>query len=368
MKTSLFNYRLPKKFIAQKPVTPRDHSRLLVFDRDKNKITHDFFYNLPKYLKAGDVLVFNNSKVIPARLIMQKPTGGRTEIFLLRDLGKGKWECLIKGGIKKTHVGTGHCPVLYYKIQRYTRTQQCHIPTLDNFKCKILNKLPTGNWLVKFNLSGKRFQQALNKYGETPTPPYIKTKDSEFIKKRYQTIYAQKQGSVAAPTAGLHFTKSLFNRLNTKFVQQEYITLHVGLGTFAPVKTENIKDHEMHEEFTVIDKATCSRLEQAKKDKKRIIAVGTTSLRALEAASFNSHLKPIESWVKPFIFPGYEFKFTDKLITNFHLPNSTLLMLVAALMPQKKNKDKISKIMDIYKLAIKKNYRFYSFGDAMLII
>jgi S-adenosylmethionine:tRNA ribosyltransferase-isomerase len=342
MNLEIFNYHLPKKLIAQKPVSPRDRSKFLIYDKSKDKIKHDSFYNLPKYLDSNDVLVFNNSKVFPARLKAYKSTGGKIEIFLLQDLGKGKWECLIGGKLGEVR-----------ELDK------------DKLKANILEKLENGNWLVKFNLAGKQFDEFLNKYGETPLPPYIKTKDSKLIREKYQTIYAKQQGSVAAPTAGLHFTKKLLKELNKKGVQTEFVTLHVGLGTFAPVKTKKIEDHKIHKEFGILDKQTCERLNKAKKQGKRIIAVGTTSIRVLESAFKEKSLKPFSNWIDLFIYPGYSFKFVDAIITNFHLPKSSLLMLVSAFI--KKDKTGVNRLMEIYKKAIKKRYRFYSFGDAMFI-
>ncbi|MFH1610518.1 MAG: tRNA preQ1(34) S-adenosylmethionine ribosyltransferase-isomerase QueA [Patescibacteria group bacterium] len=332
-----FNYNLPKELIAQKPVTPRDGSKLLIYSKKEDRVLHKHMYNLPKYLDSNDVLVFNNSKVFPARLNVYKPTGGEIEIFLLQDLGKGKWECLIGGKLKD--------------VKELNK---------GNLKVNVLDKLENGNWLVKFNLFDEKFKAFLDKYAETPLPPYIKTKDSKSIRKKYQTIYAKHQGSVAAPTAGLHFTKKLLNQLDKKSVQMEFVTLHVGLGTFAPVKTNKIEDHKIHKEFGILDKKTCDRLNEAKKQGKRIIAVGTTSIRVLEGASKRNKLKPFSGWIDIFIYPGYSFKFIDAMITNFHLPKSSLLMLISAFI-------NIDKVMEIYQKAIKKKYRFYSFGDALFI-
>lgn len=347
MNLEIFNYSLPKELIAQKPVTPRDSSKFLIYARKEDKTKHDSFYNLPKYLDSNDVLVFNDSKVFPARLKILKPTGGKIEIFLLQDLGKGNWECLVGGKIKENY----------------------ELGIMNNgFKkiCKVLKpEKQGGSWQVKFNLTGKEFEEFLDKYGETPLPPYIKTKDSKLIRKKYQTIYAEHQGSVAAPTAGLHFTEKLLKELNKKGVQIEFITLHVGLGTFAPVKIKKIEDHKIHKEFGILDKQTCDRLNKAKEQGKRIIAVGTTSIRVLESASRGKFLKPFSNWINLFIYPGYSFKFIDAMITNFHLPKSSLLMLVSAFI--KKDKTGVKKLMEIYKKAIKKRYRFYSFGDAMFV-
>jgi S-adenosylmethionine:tRNA ribosyltransferase-isomerase len=346
MKLSLFNYNLPRELIAQTPKEPRDASGLLVYDRKSGKIEHDKFFNLPKYLQPNDVLVFNNTKVFPARLIMKKPTGGKIEIFLLKEVGGGKWECLIGGKLKST--------------------KELEAKGLQG---KIIGKVAESVWLIKFNLVGQKFLKFIEKYGETPLPPYIKTKDTKKIRAEYQTVYAKYFGSVAAPTAGFHFTKKLLAQLKKKGVAEEFVTLHVGLGTFQAVKVEQIEKHKMHAELASIDKKTCDFLNTAKRQGRRIIAVGTTSARTLEAATDkNGKLKPIKKEVDIFIYPGYKFKFVDALITNFHLPKSTLLMLVSAFLGQGKNKTAGIKAMrKIYATAVKKKYRFYSFGDGMMV-
>jgi len=351
MQKSLFIYNLPRELIAQEPKNPRDQARLFVYDKKSEIIKHDIFYQLKNYLLPGDVLVFNNTKVLPARLIMQKPTGGKVEIFLLKDLGQGKWECLIGGRIKMNNE-------LYIMYNGSKKTQAL-----------ILKQLKNGNFVVKFNYTGKKFLNFVEKYGATPLPPYIKTSDSKKIKAAYQTVYAKYLGSVAAPTAGLHFTKKLIRQLKNYRVQMEFITLHVGQGTFQPVKTKNIRDHKMHPEWISIDKNTAKRLNLAKKNGQRIMAVGTTTVRALEAAADKQgHLQATAKPINIFIYPGYKFKFIDALITNFHLPASTLIMLVATFLSQGKNKNYgIRKIKELYQIAINKKYRFYSFGDAMLI-
>ncbi len=355
MDLKLFDYHLPNELIAQRPAKPRDSARLLVVEpskigacrrlsKKKENFIDDCFYNLDKYLDKGDVLVFNNSKVLPARLPMQKETGGKVEVFLLNDLGGGKWEVLIGGKAK----------------ENYQLSVVSHKSSLD-FKCQILNRLPNGNWVVKFNLKGKKFRQFLEEVGETPLPPYIKTKDSKQIRRAYQTVYAKREGSVAAPTAGLHFTKRLLNKLEKKGVKFEFVTLHVGLGTFQPVKTNKIEEHQMHAEYVILDKKAAERLNNYKRQGRKIIAVGTTSCRVLEAMSDKrGRLRAGNKWVDIFIYPGYKFKFVDGLITNFHLPKSTLLMLVSALAGRRF-------ILRAYKYAIKKKYRFYSFGDGMMI-
>jgi len=335
MKLSLFDYHLPRQLIAQKPAKPRDSSRLLVYNRKTKKVIHDYFYSIGKYLRAGDVLVLNNSKVFPARLWGRKPTGGKMEVFLLKKV-KGKiWEVLIGG--KARRVG------LEIKFPK-------------GLKCQIIKKLPAGIWHVKFNFGGKRFENSINKIGVAPTPPYIKSASNL---KDYQTVYAQKTGSVAAPTAGFHFTKSLMAKLKKQGVQFEYVTLHVGYGTFQPVKVSEIEKHKMHPEYAELDKDTIKRLIEAKRRGRRIVAVGTTSVRVLESLIHRPH--GFRGWINTFIYPSYRFKFVDAMITNFHLPKSTLLMLVSALVGRKN-------VLGIYQRAIKKKYRFYSFGDAMLIV
>ncbi len=341
MKIKLFDYNLPKELIAQRQIKPRDYSRLLVVERKGGVLKHDHFFNLEKYLEPGDVLVFNNSKVFPARIRFDE---GRGEIFLLKELGGGRWEVLGK------------------KLETRNQISEIRYQKLENgLEHKIMKRLENGNWVVRFNLKGKKFYDWLEKYGETPLPPYIKTKDSAQMRKDYQTIYAKERGSVAAPTAGLHFTKKLLTTLKKKGIKMEFVTLHVGQGTFQPVKTERIEEHKLHEEYAVLDKATAERLNKYKKEGRRIIAVGTTSCRTLEAlAEKNRRLKAASKWVNIFIYPGYKFKFVDGLITNFHLPKSSLLMLVSALAGRKF-------MMEVYKKAVEKKYRFYSFGDGMLI-
>ncbi|MFA6198015.1 MAG: tRNA preQ1(34) S-adenosylmethionine ribosyltransferase-isomerase QueA [Patescibacteria group bacterium] len=343
MRLSLFNYHLPKELIAQRPVRPRDHSRLLVLNRKTKKFEHRHFYNVVEYLKAGDVLVLNNSKVFPARLIGHKPTSGKIEIFLLRPINKNTWSCLLGG--------KNHNAGLLFSVGAQPLARG-----LGRLRGVITKRLPDGTWQVRFNKSGAALQNAINKFGQAPTPPYIKTRSNL---KEYQTVFADKTGSVAAPTAGFHFTKKLLLDLRRKGVQIEYVTLHVGYGTFAPVKTNLIEQHKMHPEFVEVDKATHQRLLKAKQERRRIVAVGTTVVRTLETLP----ARPIHSqrWINTFIFPGYKFKLVDTMITNFHVPQSTLLMLVSAFATR-------PMILKAYQAAIQKKYRFYSFGDAMLIV
>jgi S-adenosylmethionine:tRNA ribosyltransferase-isomerase len=364
MNLSLFNYNLPRELIAQTPAEPRDTSGLLVYERKTGALHHDKFFNLSKYLRADDVLVFNNTKVFPARLIMRKLTGGKIEIFLLKKIKSCFWECLIGGKIKDVRKLEITClPARQGKQKTGTRLVG-----------EIIKKIDESRWLIKFNLKEKKFFDFIDKYGEVPVPPYI-TKFARHslgegeLRQKYQTVYAKYFGSVAAPTAGFHFTKKLLAQIKKMGIAEEFVTLHVGLGTFAPVKTEQIETHKMHAEVAQINKKTCDFLNAAKKEGRRIIAVGTTTARTLEAAvDKNCKLKPINKKVNIFIYPGYKFKFVDALMTNFHLPTSTLLMLVAAFLGQKKNKSAGIKIMQkIYAVAIKKKYRFYSFGDGMMI-
>ena len=341
-----FDYQLPSQLIGQRPVKPRDSARLLILNKKNGQIEHKKFYHIINYLKPGDVLVLNNSRVIPARLIGQKETGGKIEIFLLKKMSlrgslsdcgnpmleKNTWQCLIGGKIK---VGE---KILFPK----------------NLKAKIIKKYDDQSLLVEFNASAKKLLAS----GQTPLPPYIK-KMAKLAD--YQTVYAKTSGSVAAPTAGLHFTKRLINKLKKQGVIIEYITLHIGLGTFQPIKSRYIQDHKIHSEWATLNKKTADKLNQAKKSGRSIIAVGTTTLRTLEAFSDDrGKLKPQSGWLNIFIYPGYKFKFVKTLITNFHLPKSTLLVLVSALVGEKL-------IKKSYQAAIKKKYKFFSFGDAMFI-
>lgn len=360
MKLSLFNYQLPKSLIAQTPAVPRDASRLLVYDKKTKKVVHDRFYNLPKYLKPDDVLVFNNSKVFPARLIGHKETGGKAEALLLKEVKAGEWEVLL---------GTGR-PKVGLKL-RFER----------GLEAEVINQFPHKTWLLKFNFKGSAFYAILNKIGQVPLPPYIEStkQRSNESKKQYQTIYAKHLGSAAAPTAGLHFTKKLLAKIKKIGCQTEFVTLHVGLGTFDPVKTENIEDYEIHSERVSVDVETIKRLLEAKRAGKRIIAVGTTSVRTLETLftkiNTNENQKTGASMLRSieaknfddfnqntniFIYPGYKFQFVDAMITNFHLPKSTLLMLVSAFIDR-------TNALSLYKKAIRLKYRFFSFGDAMLL-
>ncbi|MDD5626387.1 MAG: tRNA preQ1(34) S-adenosylmethionine ribosyltransferase-isomerase QueA [Patescibacteria group bacterium] len=352
-----FNYELPKELIAQKPCQPRDHSRLMILNRENKSITHDYFYNLGKYLKPTDVLVANDSRVIPARIQGKKPTGGKIEILLIRPINAHQWEIMVKGKVN----------------------QDLKIIFSKNLNGILEKKLSDQTWQINFNLSGILFDKTINKLGQTPTPPYIKRSSNL---KEYQTIYANSPGSSAAPTAGFHFTKKLINNLKKQKISFEFVTLHVGPGTFLPVREENIEKHKMHAEWAEISKKTADTLNKAKNNQQRIIAVGTTSARTLETFSNKNKLQAGNKMTDIFIYPGYQFKFIDGLITNFHIPESTLLMLISAFAnprfaegsgKARATADKSAFagrdfILTAYQEAIKNKYRFYSFGDAMLII
>jgi S-adenosylmethionine:tRNA ribosyltransferase-isomerase len=349
MKLKDFDYNLPKELIAQKPVYPRDHSRLLVLDRKSKQLTHQHFYNIRDFLHQSDVLVLNNTKVVPARLIGKKvETGGKVEVFLIKpkakDLKEYKWlkEWIVIGSPK---LNQGQ-KIVFNK-------------GLEGEIIKVLGQ----ERIIRFNKGGEALKKIIFQIGQTPIPPYIKYSDKENkLQKEYQTVFAKHLGSVAAPTAGFHFTPKLLKQLQKQGIKIEYVTLHVGLGTFQPVKEENIKKHHMHSEWAMIDKTTAKRLNQYKKNGQRIISVGTTACRTLESfCSKDGKLKSGAKFTDIFIYPSYKFRFIDGLITNFHLPKSTLLMLVSAFAGRKL-------ILKAYQQAIKKKYRFYSFGDAMLII
>ena len=336
-----FDYNLPKELIAQTPLKERSSSRLLVLNKDNGNITHDHFYNVINYLKKGDVLVLNDTKVIPARLIGEKEdTKAVIEILLLKELGEDNWECLARP-CKRLKIGT----VVSFGD--------------GMLRARVTEKLDDGIIHIKLVYDGI-LMEILDKLGTMPLPPYIheKLKDQS----RYQTVYAKNIGSAAAPTAGLHFTKDLLKEIENKGIIITYVTLHVGLGTFRPVEVDNILEHKMHSEFYTMSKETADVLNQAKKDGRRIIAVGTTSTRTLEtiASDNDGSFKECCGNTSIFIYPGYKFKAIDALITNFHLPKSTLVMLVSALAGREN-------ILNAYKEAVNEKYRFFSFGDAMLI-
>lgn len=358
MRLSSFNYNLPKNLIVQKPIRPRDYSRLFAVDSNKDKIFHRKFYNVVDFLKKGDVLVVNNSKVFPARFLGKKEGGGKAEIFLLRDKSNGIFEALL-GNFKeknKKYLFEGNLPQGDKKI----------ITVGDGFYCEVLEFLGGGRWMIKFNKKGKNLWKFIYKFGKAPTPPYIKRLSNL---REYQTVYAKNKGSVAAPTAGFHFTKSLIGKLKKRGVDFEEITLHVGRGTFEPIRTDKIEQHKMRGEWAYISVKTAKAINKAKKEKRRIIAVGTTTTRTLESFADEKGLLNFGAKeVDLYIYPPYNFKIIDGLITNFHLPESSLMILVSAFLRFKNKEWKISKIIDIYKKAVAKKYRFYSFGDAMLIV
>ena len=339
MKKSDFDFELPEELIAQTPIQQRDHSRLMHLDKQTGEISHEHFYDLPRFLKKGDCLVLNDSRVLPARLIGCRSTGGSVELVLLRDLGEGRWECLSRPG-RKTRPGT---EILFGD---------------GELKATVESVAEGGNRIVRFDYEGI-FLEVLERLGKMPLPPYIKEElqDSE----RYQTVYSREIGSAAAPTAGLHFTKELMEKIAAKGVKLCYVTLHVGLGTFRPVKAEEIEDHEMHSEFCIIPEETARIVSETKKNGGRVIAVGTTSCRTLESfAGEDGSLPATSGWTNIFIYPGYRFKCIDALVTNFHLPESTLIMLVSALAGREH-------VLHAYEEAVKERYRFFSFGDAMFI-
>ena len=340
MKKSDFYFDLPEKLIAQTPLEKRDSSRLLHLDKATGDIEHRHFYELPTYLRPGDCLVLNDTRVLPARLLGTRKTGGSVELVLLRDLGDGCWECLSRPG-RKTKPGTE----LTFGDGELTATVE--------------SVAEGGNRIVRFHYEGI-FLEVLERLGKMPLPPYIREElqDAE----RYQTVYSRELGSAAAPTAGLHFTPELLDRIRAKGVAVVPVLLHVGLGTFRPVKEEHIEDHEMHAEYIEVTDEAANVINSRRAAGGRIIAVGTTSCRTIESASDdNGAIRPVRDDTGIFIYPGYKFKITDSLITNFHLPESTLLMLVSAFYDREK-------MLEAYKLAVEEKYRFFSFGDAMLIV
>ena len=340
MKPSDFYYDLPQELIAQTPLERRDGSRLMVLDRESGEITHRHFYDLPEYLHPGDTLVLNDSRVLPARLYGHRvPTGGAVELLLLKDQGDGKWECLARPG-RKLKPGAE----VSFGDGELTAT--------------IAEDLQEGKKLVQFHYEGI-FLEILERLGKMPLPPYIKEELQNG--ERYQTVYSKVTGSAAAPTAGLHFTKELLQKIQDMGVSIAYVTLHVGLGTFRPVSAEEVTDHHMHSEFCMISKETAELLNKTHRRGGRIICVGTTSCRTLESfAKEDGTFEESSGWTGIFIYPGYRFKAMDALVTNFHLPESTLVMLVSAFAGREH-------ILNAYNTAVQERYRFFSFGDAMLI-
>ncbi len=338
MKLSDFMYDLPEERIAQTPVEPRDHSRLMVLHRANDSIEHKHFYDIIDYLNAGDALVINETRVIPARLIGERPTGGACEVLLLKQIAPKRWEALVRPG-KKLRRGA---EVIFGD---------------GRLKATIAEVCEDGNRIVDFTCEGT-MEAALDELGEMPLPPYIHEKLQD--KERYQTVYAKQEGSAAAPTAGLHFTPELMDAIRAKGVDIVPVLLHVGLGTFRPVKVENVEDHEMHSEYYEVTEDAARRINAARDRGCRVIAVGTTSVRTLESAAENGRLMAKKGDTSIFIRPGYQYQMVDALITNFHLPGSTLVMLVSALYDREH-------ILKAYKIAVEEKYRFFSFGDAMLI-
>ncbi|MEJ8554866.1 tRNA preQ1(34) S-adenosylmethionine ribosyltransferase-isomerase QueA [Tepidibacter sp. Z1-5] len=339
MKTSDFKFDLPEKLIAQVPLQKRDESRLMLLNKKTGEIDHKVFKNMIDYLDKGDCLVLNNTRVLPARLIGEKlETKGKIEFLLLKRIELDTWQVLVKPG-KRAKIGT-------------------KFSFGDKLIATVMDIAEEGSRIVKFEYDGV-FEEILDELGSMPLPPYITEKLED--KERYQTVYSKHDGSAAAPTAGLHFTQELLKKIKDKGVEIAYVTLHVGLGTFRPVKVDNVLDHKMHSEFYMIDKEQADKINKCKQNGGRVIPVGTTSCRTLESvANEKGLLKEQSGWTEIFIYPGYEFKIVDALITNFHLPESTLIMLVGAL-TGKEN------ILNAYKVAVDEKYRFFSFGDAMFV-
>ena len=340
MKTHDFYFDLPQELIAQTPLERRDGSRLLVLDKETGAVEHRHFYDLPEYLHPGDCLILNNSRVLPARLLGHRlPGGGACEILLLIDRGDNVWECLARPG---------------KKLRRGAQVSFGN----GELTAEVVDELPDGNRLVRFSYEGI-FLEVLERLGKMPLPPYIKEELQD--QERYQTVYSKVNGSAAAPTAGLHFTPELLDKVQTMGVKVGYVTLHVGLGTFRPVKEEEITDHAMHSEYCVIPQETADLINETKRNGGRVICVGTTSCRTIEShAAEDGTMTASAGWTDIFIYPGYRFKVMDALVTNFHLPESTLIMLVSALAGREH-------VLDAYRQAVEERYRFFSFGDAMFI-
>lgn len=337
MKVTDFDYELPKELIAQHPMEPRDHSRLLVVDKVTGETEHRHFYDLINYLRPDDLLVFNDTRVIPARLHGFKDTGAHVEVFLLTRLNQTDWEVLVRPG-KKLQMGA-------------------HIQFSEELGCTIVDHTDFGGRVARFEFNGV-FEEILDRLGEVPLPPYITEKLED--KERYQTVYNRDPGSAAAPTAGLHFTEELLRKIREKGCEEVFVTLNVGLGTFRPVTEENIEDHPMHREFYSVSQAAADAINRAKAEGRRIVAVGTTAVRTLESAGADGTVKAGSSWTRIYIYPGFQWQMVDALVTNFHLPQSTLLMLVSALSSREV-------MLRTYAEAVREKYRFFSFGDAMFI-
>jgi len=341
MRLDEFDFCLPEGLIAQEPIEKRDMSRLMVLHKDNGYVEHKMFKDIINYLNPGDCLVLNNTRVIPARLYgVREDSGGKIEVLLLKRIEKDRWEVLVKPG-KKARDGSR---IIFGN---------------GELSASVLGHTPDGGRVLEFKYEGI-FEEILDRLGEMPLPHYIKNQLKD--KERYQTVYSKVEGSAAAPTAGLHFTKELLNEIKNAGVKIVYVTLHVGLGTFRPVKTQNIEEHIMHSEFYTIDEDTANQINEAKAAGNRVIAVGTTSSRTLETSGTTEGLvSPGSGWTDIFIYPGYKFKIVDCLITNFHLPKSSLIMLVSALSSREK-------VLNAYREAVEEKYRFFSFGDAMFIV
>ena len=350
MRSTLFDYQLDIEKIAQEPADPRDSAKLMLVDRETGKIVDRRFSDLVAILSTNDVLVFNQTKVIPVRLLGMKSTGGKVELLLVKQLESDTWEAISKPGLR---VGQ--------KIE------------VEALRAEVIEKKEE-TVILKFSDRGEFLRERIFEFGKTPIPPYIHSHKTEReLRRVYQTVYAKKEGSVAAPTAGLHFSRDLLAALSKKGVQTEFLTLHVGLGTFRGVKTERVEDHEMYAEWFSLDEGTAARLNQARREGKKIIAVGTTTTRVLESCvAEDGSLRPGDGETNIFIYPPYKFKFVDQVLTNFHLPKSTLVMLVSAFVSFPNTKDKFTSFKSslmgkAYQRAIENDYRFFSFGDAMLI-
>lgn len=337
MKVEDFNYELPPELIAQVPVEPRDSSRLLMLGKHDGEIRHAQFRDLLNEVRAGDVWVFNNTRVIPARLYGHRPTGGKVEVLLLHPLGEDRWEVLVKPG-KKALPGT-------------------EIIFAENLRAQVEEKTDFGGRILRFSSAGD-FDAIVEKIGEMPLPPYIHARLED--KDRYQTVYSEEKGSAAAPTAGLHFTPELLREMQERGAEIHYVTLHVGLGTFRPVSVERIEEHVMHRESYYLSEETVQAIQRAKREARRVVAVGTTTVRTLESAAATGELVAGAGETELFIYPGYEFRIVDAMVTNFHLPQSTLLMMISAFAGQEN-------VFHAYEEAVREKYRFFSFGDAMWI-
>ncbi len=337
MKLEDFNYDLPKELIAQTPAEPRDSCRLMCLDRKTGAYSHETFRHILDEIRPGDVFVFNNTRVIPARLFGTRKTGGRLEALLLTPKGNNVWECLVNPGRK----------ALPGEVITFS----------DKISCEVLEKTEFGGRLVRFSYEGD-WDALLDEIGEMPTPPYIHEKLTD--KNQYQTVYAEYKGSAAAPTAGLHFTPALLDEMRAKGAELHFVTLHVGIGTFRPVSEENIEDHEMHREWYTVPEDVADAVNRAKEEGRRVIAVGTTSVRTLESAGQSGRVKSGSDWTRLYIYPGYEWKITDAIVTNFHLPESTLLMMMSSFAGREN-------VLKAYEAAVQEKYRFFSFGDAMFI-